>query len=175
MKTIALALAKINTKKLQLAFLFFSMLIIEPFFLHNQWYTGTLVNSILIMTLLMIGLKEAVLFCFIPSVVVFASGALPAPLSPVLPFIIVSNLVLILSLFGLKKLEIKNFFALPIAAFAKFAFLYGSFAYLMSYFISENLLAKTASIFGITQLFTALLGGLFATSVAKMTNGNKNF
>lgn len=166
MKTLINTLEKTNTKKLQLAFLLLSTLIITPLFLHNQWYTGTLVNSILVLTLLQIGLQEAILFCFIPSVVVFATGTLPSPLLPIIPFIITSNLILVLIIDQLKKRNFKKITILFIAPFLKFICLYGTWLLIMPFLLSETLIIKTATIFGGMQFITALLG----TSITFLIN-----
>lgn len=162
MKTLAITLKKVNTQKLQLAFLLLSTLIVMPMLLHSQWYTGTIVNAILVLTLLRVGLKESILFCFVPSIVVFATGALSAPLLPIIPFIMASNLILVLIISQTQKRKFQKINSLFLASFLKFAFLYGSWTFLMSSFLNENLLIKTATIFGGMQFITAFLGTLIA-------------
>src|SRR4030042_5782846 len=68
---------------------------IVPRFIHNQFITGPLVNAALIIGVVTLGTGPAVTIGLVPSVIALSSGLLPAPLAPMVPFIMISNAILI--------------------------------------------------------------------------------
>jgi len=69
-----------------------------PFFIHLQWITGPVINAILILILFLVGIRSALVVCLIPSLMALAGGLLPAILAPVIPFIMISNVIFVLSI-----------------------------------------------------------------------------
>ena len=68
-----------------------------PFLIHIQWITGPVINALLILILFVAGIRAALLMCLVPSVMALAGGLLPAVLAPVVPFIMIGNVIFILS------------------------------------------------------------------------------
>jgi len=151
--------------------LFFSIAII-PLFIHAQWITGTIVNAILIFTCLKIGFRSALFLAFIPSMAALSTGLLPLAISPIIPFIVTGNIILLLVFHLLPRL---NFFIkLAVAAFLKFQFLYWSTYFLVQYFLPDMFIPSVMLMMGWHQFVTAMVGGIVAYSVMKGLSSNDN-
>lgn len=125
---------------------------------HNQIITGSIVNTILFISVFTLGLPGAVLICLVPSVFALLSGTLPVILLPFIPFIMVANIILVLSFKHLKKY---NFWlGMFGASLLKFIFLF-----LVSFQASQI----AATVLGSIQFLTASLGGLIAYFVLKFS------
>ncbi len=132
---------------------------------HNQLITGSLVNATLFVAAGTIGLGAAVLLGLLPSVYALLAGTLPAVAAPMLPFIMLSNilLVLIFSSFSKYNFWLRMFSA----AFLKFIFLF-SFSYLMVNFLFIGRMSGLVlTMFSWPQLITAIIGGGIAFVVLK--------
>lgn len=128
-----------------------------------QAVTGTLVNATLFIAAAWLGIGGAVLIGIIPSVVSSVTGLLPAALWAMVPFIILSNVLLIVSFSALGK---KSYWQGMVAASVlKFALLSAVSSLLIGYFVSEKVAAKIALMMSWPQLFTALSGGILAAFV----------
>ena len=151
--------------------LFFTIAIV-PLFIHAQWITGTIVNAILIFTCLKIGFRHALFLAFIPSMAALSTGLLPLAISPLIPFVVTANIILLLVFHLLSRL---NFITkLVVAAFLKFQFLYWSTHFLVQYFLSDMLIPSVMFLMGWHQFVTAMLGGIIAFSVMKGLSSNEN-
>lgn len=94
---------------------------ILPRFIHNQFITGPIINATLFLGAVTLGTGNAILVGLVPSVVALSSGLLPMPLAPMVPFIMISNAVLIIVFNWMRKI---HFGAGAIAAsLVKYAFL----------------------------------------------------
>ncbi len=94
-----------------------------PFF-HLQMVTGPLVNAILFIATVVLGWRKALWICLIPSVIAFSVGLLPTVLGPAIPFIMLSNMILVVIFNPLWK---KNWWlGVAVASVAKFIFLFGA-------------------------------------------------
>jgi uncharacterized membrane protein len=99
-----------------------------------------------------LGPQNAILVGLIPSVVALSTGLLPAVLAPIIPFIMISNTILILTFAYLRR---KNFWlGVTAASVLKFVFLFSMSAMVMD--------SKMASMMSWPQLLTALAGGVIA-------------
>jgi len=130
----------------------------------NQWITGTIVNAILFLAVWRTGAVNAIFVAFLPSSIALLRGLLPAPMAALIPYIILSNIILVAVFYALKKHPLTGVAA---ASAAKFLFL----------FAISSFLIKTAGpllfMMQWPQLFTALAGGLVAVGVIKSFAGNK--
>lgn len=169
LKERSLAALNAKTAALFLGLAGLSMLI--PFFFHVQWLSGPMVNAILVIALFMIGLRSALLLCFIPSLMALAGGFLPAIMAPILPFIMLSNMIYVFSLNSLHsrlKDEFKGFFAgIITGSFLKFLFLFLSVRIAGQYLVKGQIMEKVLQMFSWTQFFSALTGGLIAYAFLK--------
>jgi hypothetical protein len=142
-----------------------------PFFIHLQWVSGPIINAILILVLFLIGIRSALVLCLIPSLMALAGGLLPAILSPVVPFIMISNVIFVLSIdwfYNQNKNEIKGYWLGVLAgAGLKFIFLLFSVNFIGKLLIKQELVVKVAQMMSWPQFATALTGGLIAWAVLK--------
>ena len=160
------AMAQVNTRAIAQFLGLASVATILPFFIHLQWVTGPLVNAILIILLFLVGIRSALAVSLIPSLMALAGGLLPAILAPIVPFIMISNVILVLSvdqLYNRVKDTAKGYWiGIAVGASLKFLFLYGSVSIIGNLLIKQELVFKVAQLFSWTQLFTALTGGMIA-------------
>lgn len=126
----------------------------------NQIVTGTIVNALLFIAAYRLPLFNAFLIAVLPSSVALLRGLLPAPMVLLIPYIILSNLILV-SIFSFMKKTPK--LGVITASFLKFGFLY-SIVYIMAQQLSSPLI----TMFQWPQLITALLGGTAFLSLKKV-------
>ena len=162
---------RIAVRQTRLFLLLFFTIAIIPLFIHAQWITGTIVNAILIFTCLKIGFRYALFLAFIPSMAALSTGLLPLAISPIIPFIVTGNIILLLIFHLLSRL---NFITkLVIAAFFKFQFLYWSAHFLVQYFLPDMFIPSVMLMMGWHQFVTAILGGIIAFSLMKGLSSNE--
>ena len=140
---------------------------IVPFYVHNQFITGPLVNAALIIGVVTLGTGPAVAIGLVPSVVALSSGLLPATLAPMIPFIMISNAILVLVFAGLRKI---NFWTgVGTAALIKYLFLYITSSVAVGLITQQPIAAKASAIMmSWPQLATALVGGAIAWGVLRV-------
>jgi len=138
--------------------------VVAPFF-HFQWITGPIVNATLFVSVILLGVQGATLVALLPSIIALSVGTLPAVLAPMVPYIMLSNIILILAFNLLRK---KNFIAAVISASVlKFGVLFSTSFIVINLVMKKELAASIASVMGINQLITALLGGAIAWMVVR--------
>lgn len=134
----------------------FGVAVIAPLF-GQQLVTGTIVNFILFVAVFLLGAKSAVLISLFPSLIALSVGILPLILTPIIPFIIMSNIILVLVF---KIFSKKDYWSAVIfASIAKFGFL--SIVSFLVVSFSKSFLPFVGIIGGM-QLITSLSGGLMA-------------
>jgi hypothetical protein len=142
-----------------------------PFFVHLQWLTGPIVNAILIILLFVVGIRSALLVCLIPSIMALSSGLLPAVLAPVVPFVMISNVILVLSVewcYELFKNSNKGYwFGVLVGAFLKFLFLFFSVNIIAKLLLKKDLAITVSRMMSWPQFATAIFGGVIAWVVLK--------
>ncbi|MFA6285660.1 MAG: hypothetical protein WC643_04005 [Parcubacteria group bacterium] len=138
-----------------------SAVIVPAFLAHtaqNQWITGTIVNALLFLAVWRVGVVNAIFVAALPSSIALVRGLLPAPMAILIPYIILSNVILIAVFYAIKKYPLAGIIS---ASLAKFLFL----------FAITSLFIKVASPLLVmmqwSQLFTALAGGLIAVGIIK--------
>ena len=137
-------------------------------FLHNQLITGSIVNAVLFLAAAMLGWPAAVAIGTLPSLIAATSGTLPAPLIPMIPFIITGNAILIAVFYLLKN---KNYWlGVLSASILKFFFLYSTSSVLFNLILPQKLVPQTALMMSWPQLITALAGGALAYLVISLKN-----
>jgi hypothetical protein len=148
--------------------IFLSATMLAPM-IHNQLITGSIVNAMLFISVVTLGVFGAVLLSLAPSLIALFSGTLPISLAALIPFIMISNIILVLTFNYLKNY---NYYLRVFgAALLKFIFLY-SMATLIANFLLSGFNANLAiTMFSWPQLLTALIGGIFAHLFLKF---NKN-
>src|SRR3989339_221697 len=136
-----------------------------PFYIHIQWITGPVINAILIIALFLLGIRSAFLFCLVPSLMALSGGLLPPILAPIVPFIMIGNIVYILTIETVYNYFKDNdrgiFLGVLSGSVLKFLFLF------LSVNIKQELLEKVADMMSWSQLATALTGGMIAFLILK--------
>jgi len=159
----------ILNEKLQLGVLSLSLFAIPFFFKSPQLVIGTIVNFLLVLSFSKFGLKRMFLAFFLPSIATYLSGTIfggaTVFLLYIMPFIILSNF---LYTFLFQKIKVKGLNIL-ISSGSKAMFL----------FLSAFVLYKTVGLpalflttMGMTQFFTAFMGGTLAFFFLKSQKSN---
>jgi len=144
--------------------------------LHSQWLTGPIVNMALILAVYLLGVRGALLIGILPSTIALGTGLLPAVLAPMIPFIIISNTLLILVIDFFKKLsgaelDIKNYgIGLFFAAGIKYLFLFVTSGVVINLLLQQSLAIQVAQLMSWPQFFTAVIGGILAWGSLKLLN-----
>lgn len=141
-----------------------------PFLIHNQWITGPLVNAVLIIVLFLSGRRLAMVIAFVPSLMALSGGLLPLIAAPLVPIIILSNLVFIASIdyFYHRFHGAEPYWpAVVFGSLLKFAFLSIAAKVMVMFMNSPKLEMIINTMFSWPQLFSALLGGIVAFAVLK--------
>jgi len=162
---------KIKTKvidfdraQLKAFLIFFAVVAFVPTVLHVQLITGPLVNAILFLTVVFCGLRAGFTLSFVPSVFALGAGILPFILAPLVPFIVISNAIMV-GVFAL--LRERGFWIAALWASAlKFLFLFAS-AQFLSRFFDEVWAQKALMMFSYPQLYTAVAGAFVAFVILK--------
>ena len=137
---------------------------------QNQWITGTAVNLILFVAALKIAPVNGLLVAALPSSVALMRGLLPAPMAAIIPFIILSNFVLIAFFQAFIKFYSQRFITgVILASLAKFALLFS-----ITLIFAEILNSKLIVMLQWPQLATALAGGLLFVGGLKIIDKRKN-
>ncbi len=148
-----------------------SVAVFLPYIVPFQWVVGPIVNAVLILTLLKFGFRHAVAIAIIPSLAALSGGLLPIVLAPVVPFIMISNVILILCVdwfYNNFKDKTKGYWVgVIVGAGLKFSFLFLSVNIISGLLIQQELAVKVAQMMSWPQLYTAVIGGAIAWGVLK--------
>jgi hypothetical protein len=137
-----------------------------------QPITGTIVNAVLFLSVIYLGARRAILIALIPSVFSLATGLLPAVLAPMVPFIMISNVTLILIFDFFCR---KNFgFGAILAAVIKFVILAVSSNIILGLLMKKEIAWQVAAMMSWPQLLTAMGGALLAFLVIRVIKNPKN-
>ncbi len=158
MKTKIISLKKIITKEIALLIGLFFLSFFSPF-VGIQAVSGPLVNATLFLATFFLGLRNAIWFAFFPSLIALFSGIISPVMAPMIPFIISSNIILIIIFNNFKE---KFWIGVALASFCKFLFLSLSALVLGELVFSSQIALRVSSVFGWHQLLTAVLGGVIA-------------
>ena len=133
--------------------------------LGNPLITGSIVNMLLIISVMVCGLSSGVCVAILSPVAAKFFGI--GPLTSLIPFIMMGNLILVLIWYFLGNHK-KHYIALFGGAFAKYLVLYigiVKFAIPVLLNLPEKQASIISNMFSISQLMTALLGGILALLV----------
>jgi len=165
------ALARVNAQAITKFLALAGVATFLPFVLHVQWVTGPIINAILIITLLLVGIRSALVICLVPSLMALAGGLLPAILAPVVPFIMIGNVILVLCVDWIYSSANNGprgyWLGVALGASLKFVFLLASVNFIGRLLIKQELAVKVAQMMSWPQLATALTGGMIAWAVLR--------
>jgi len=151
---------------------------------HSQWITGPIVNAVLILSVFMVGARGALLIGMLPSTIALSTGLLSVVLAPMIPFIIISNsiLILILSLCHPEQSKesvaikySKYWLILFFGALLKFIFLFLTSGIVIKLLINIAVAPKVAAMMSWPQFVTAMIGGVIAFIVLKIVLKHDSF
>ena len=164
-------MARVDVWAMTQFFALASVATVLPFFIHLQWVTGPIVNAILVLTLFLVGIRSALVVCLIPSLMALSGGLLPAILAPVVPFIMISNVLFVLGvdwLYQATKDENRGYWlGVLVGASLKFVFLLASVGFIGRLLLKQELAVKVAQMMSWPQFATAVTGGLIAWVILK--------
>jgi hypothetical protein len=147
--------------------IFLTVMIIAPM-IGNQFITGSIVNSLLLISTMSLGLSSAILLSFLPSAISLSLGFLPWVMAPMVPFIVLGNILFVYAFNYLRK---HNYWLGAISgSFLKFALLFFASNVVISLFIKQAVASKIAVMMSWPQLITALLGSMIAFLAWKIMN-----
>lgn len=165
------ALARVDAQAITKFLTLASVATVLPFLIHVQWLTGPIVNAILIVTLFLVGIRSALVLCLIPSLMALSGGLLPAILAPVVPFVMISNVILVLSIETaysyFKNVNYGYTIGVLVGAGLKFLFLFSSVSLISKLVLKQELAVKIAQIMSWPQFATAVIGGMLAWILLK--------
>jgi len=126
----------------------------------QQFIVGPIVNATLFISAATIGTAGAIMVGLVPSVISLSVGLLPPVLAPVIPFIMISNALLV-SVFAIFRK--RNFFlGIVAASVVKYLFLYATSSMVISLLLKKEVASSVAQMMSWPQLVTALAGGVLA-------------
>ncbi|MFA6306237.1 MAG: hypothetical protein WCV70_00290 [Patescibacteria group bacterium] len=164
-------LEKVNVRSLSEFIGLAGLALFLPFFIHLQWITGPIVNAILILTLFLAGIRSAMVVALAPSLMALAGGLLPAVLAPTVPFIMIGNVIFILTVdwfYNQAKDSGRGYWlGVIFGAALKFVFLFLSVGFITRLLFKQELAVKVAEMMSWPQFATAVLGGLIAWIILK--------
>jgi riboflavin transporter len=135
---------------------------------RNQFITGTIVNCALFTGACSIGIRAALLIGIVPGTVALSTGLLPSMLSPMIPFVILGNAVLVITFDYFRKF---NYWLGAVAASAlKYGLLTAAASIVTNLVINKDAAAGVAYMMSWPQLVTALSGSLAAFGILSMNN-----
>lgn len=138
-----------------------------------QPITGPLINAMLIITTTLVGHVSGLILGVMTPLFAVLRGELPPILAPMIPFIMISNMLLV-TIYYLLKLtstrknpmrRIKVWLGLMLAAIAKFLFLTLAVKIMLPYIFGHQIPAPLAFMMTIPQLLTAVAGGVIAVAI----------
>ncbi len=131
-----------------------------PLLGFQQAISGPIINAVLFISVVLLGVRGAILIALVPSLIALSVGLLPPVLAPMIPFIMTSNAILILAFSYLRE---KNYWlAIISASLMKFLFLWGTSLIVIDLLLKKEIASKVAMTMSWPQLLTALAGGLIA-------------
>jgi len=126
----------------------------------QQLIVGPIVNATLFISAATLGTAGAIMVGLVPSVISLSVGLLPPVLAPVIPFIMISNALLV-SVFAIFRK--RNFFlGIVAASVVKYLFLYATSSMVISLLLKKEVASSVAQMMSWPQLLTALAGGVLA-------------
>jgi len=159
-------LALAQKKSLLLNFLIITVLFFIPAFVNNQAITGPLVNTTLLLSLIYLGQDQAFILAILPSTTALSSGLLPVIMAPMIPFIILSNIIYLKTFASLEKKH-SSILAVMVAAVLKTLFLTVIVQTIMLNLLPPTISSKLINMMTWPQLWTASVGGGLALLIKK--------
>ncbi|PIT88061.1 MAG: iron hydrogenase [Candidatus Magasanikbacteria bacterium CG10_big_fil_rev_8_21_14_0_10_36_32] len=134
-------------------------LMVVPMF-PNQLFSGPLVNALLFIVTVFLGLRSGIILSFVPSLMALFGGLLPAIMAPFIPFIIISNIIMVVLFHYVRR---KNYWlGVGAGGVVKFLFLTVSIQLYFQLFLNKPITQAIVTMMSWNQLYSALMGGVIA-------------
>ncbi len=159
-------LALVQRKSYLLNIFLISILFFVPALVSEQAIVGPIVNASLILSLIFLGQGQAFVLAMLPSTVALSSGLLPLAMAPMVPFIILSN-VIYLKTFAFIDEKNSSIIAVLTAALLKSVFLSIVVKTIMLNLLSPVIADNLINMMTWPQLWTAAVGGCLAIAIKK--------
>jgi len=135
-----------------------------------QPITGPLINAMLFFTESFLGMMAGVILGSVTPVVALLMGQLPAPLAPMVPFIILSNAALVVIFTLMKKInyrlnslnQARIYIAIVAAALVKTLLLFTAIRFLLPILFGRTMKDELVLMMTTPQFVTAVVGGIIA-------------
>jgi hypothetical protein len=169
LKSKTISLNKVFTKttitKSTVFAVFLAIATIVPALIHQQFIAGPIVNAILFASTIILGTESAIMIGLIPSLIALSFGLLSPALAPMIPFIMMSNALLVMIFSGFQK---KNYWmSMVSASILKFVFLFATSSIVINLLLKKEITTKVAQMMSWPQLITAIMGGIIAFLIIK--------
>jgi riboflavin transporter len=131
----------------------------------SQSFVGPAINAILIIAAVLCGTWWGAAVGSLTPILALLIGQLAAPMGPFVPFIMIGNIIYVVSYGIMKKYPKGNYAGIAIGSFLKYGFLSISASKLAALFklgIPDKVVSKLIVAMGLPQLITALIGGFIA-------------
>ncbi len=152
-----------------------------------QPVTGPLINLMLILTTLVLNAPAGMALGIITPLAAVLRGQLPPVLAPMVPFIMISNILLVLIFATLRRLmsgsarpsrrpirSASTWFALVSGSLIKTGWLYVSASLVLPVLLGDTLPSRMIGMMALPQLITALIGGALAMILYGMISSYLN-
>lgn len=159
-------LALVQRKNYLLNIFLISILFFVPALVTEQAIVGPIVNASLILSLIFLGQSQAFVLAMLPSTVALSSGLLPLAMAPMIPFIILSNIIY-LKTFAFLDEKKSGVVVVLAAAFLKSLFLSVVVRTIMLNLLSPVMTDNLINMMTWPQLWTAVVGGFLAMAIKK--------
>lgn len=136
-----------------------------PFLIHIQWITGVIVNALLIIVFFISGIRSSYVLSIAPSLAALTSGLLPVFLAPVIPFIMIGNILFVTVIhktYGHSTGMPGYWIGVLLGALLKAIVIFLPSMLMLKVFLSRSFTIKVVQMLSINQFATALAGGLLA-------------
>lgn len=169
-----------SVKRLVYASLLLSMAIVFQLLGRNfaslsQYVTGPGVNAVLFLSTFLCGIPYGIAVGALTPSLALLFGILPSPLAPFIPFIMISNILLVIVFGVLKDKKIYGkYLGVVISSFVKFGFTYLAASKLVEVLSLKVPLKILISMMSLPILITALIGGFIAIIVIELLNKTKS-
>lgn len=164
-KTSTLTISKIQILQIIKFAVLIGIATTAPLF-HYQPVTGPIVNATLFIAAATLGSQTAILVGLIPSIIALSAGLLPPVVAPMIPFIMLSNAILIMTYTYLAK---QNYWLnITIASTLKFLFLFTTSSVVINLLLQKEVAETVALMMSWPQLLTALAGGVIAFPIIRL-------
>ncbi|EQB87026.1 uncharacterized membrane protein YuzA (DUF378 family) [Clostridium punense] len=144
----------------------------------NQFFVGPIINSILILTTILCGLKWGICTGALTPILAWLVGQLLPPMAPFIPFIVMGNIIYVILFASVSKIRYGSYLGILLGSFGKYLFLSLSASKLVTLLgvnIPAKVLAKLTIMMSTPQLITGLAGGILALILASILSKRKVF